>query len=78
MSLPEEFSDELQNLLANMLNIDPNERPTAEDVMEHMWMTMDVDDQEMVAMDPDVNVVNQVKSLIVELEKRAKAMGVGA
>lgn len=78
MSLPEEFSDELQNLLANMLNIDPNERPTAEDVMEHMWMTMDIDDQEMVAMDPDVNVVNQVKSLIVELEKRAKAMGVGA
>lgn len=61
---------ELQDLLANMLNVDPTERPTAEDVLQHPWMEIDQDYVDGASTDPDPTLVNVVNSVINDLEKR--------
>ncbi|KAK8858213.1 hypothetical protein M9Y10_013314 [Tritrichomonas musculus] len=72
ISLPEGISFELQNLLAYMLNIDPDERPTAEDVLQHPWMEIEPEEIDMRSTEPDMNLVNSVKQLVVELDKIAE------
>lgn len=72
ITLPEGISFDLQNLLANMLNIDPDERPTAEDVLQHPWMEGEPDEIDSTAAEPDMNLVKSVKSLLTDLENLSK------
>ena len=61
---------ELQDLISSMLTVDPSDRPTAEDVLQHPWMEMDEDTIEGGATDPDPQLVQLVKNVIVDLENR--------
>ncbi|OHT03742.1 CAMK family protein kinase [Tritrichomonas foetus] len=61
---------ELQDLIGCMLTVDPADRPTAEDILQHPWMEMDEDVIEGAAVDPDQQLVQLVKGVIVDLEKR--------
>lgn len=72
IALPEGISYELENLLSNMLNTDPNERPAATDILQHPWMEMDGVEFDPGVMEPDMNVVNLVRSLIEQLEQRVR------
>ncbi|KAH0788427.1 CAMK family protein kinase [Histomonas meleagridis] len=74
--LPEGISFELENLLFNMLNVDPNERPTADDILQHPWMEADDDNDdelELCNLEPDMGLVNMVQNMIQELDKIAGA-----
>ena len=72
ISLPDGISFELQNLLSNMLNTDPQERPSAEDILQHPWMELDPTESDIGNTEPDADLVNLVKSLIQKLEEKAK------
>ncbi|EAY10638.1 CAMK family protein kinase [Trichomonas vaginalis G3] len=71
IALPDGISYELQNLMANLLNVDPNERPTAAEVLEHPWFQNVVEDE---AVDPKPNtaIVNLVESFLSDLDRRRK------
>ena len=74
ITLPDGISSELENLLANMLNVDPDERPTSEEVMQHPWVEMGADDDPSMGNEPDPNLVNLVKSVIMKLEERMREL----
>ena len=63
-------SYDLQDLIENMLTVDPSERPTAEDILQHPWMEMDEDYIERPGAEPDQHLVELVKNVINDLEKR--------
>lgn len=67
---PDTMSFELLNLLQNMLTVDPEERPTADEVLEHPWLESAADDVDGLSTDPDPVLVGVVKSLINDLEKK--------
>lgn len=69
IALPDGISYELQNLMANLLNVDPNERPTAEEVLEHPWL-QDVAENEAVDPKPNTFIVNLVDSFLSDLDRR--------
>ena len=71
---PETMSFELINLLQNMLNIDPDERPTADEVLQHPWLEVEYQETDGSSTDPDPALVSSVKSLLAELDKKAAAM----
>lgn len=71
--LPEGLSFELENLLFNMLNVDPEERPTAEDILQHPWMELDDEEIDLSNTEPDITLINMVNNTIKELEKIAKS-----
>lgn len=73
ISLPDDMSFELQILLSNMLNVDPECRPTADDILQHPWMEGATVDCESGIAEPDMNLVNLVKSLIVKFESEAES-----
>ena len=73
VTLPDGISLELQNLLTHMLNIDPDERPSAMDVMQHPWMEM-ADDENDMGNEPDMNLISLVKSVITQLDKMAQEL----
>lgn len=67
VDIPEEISFELANLLTNMLNTDPDDRPSAEDILQHPWLDMEplnFDDN----IQPDKVIMDLAKSLINELK----------
>ena len=70
--LPDDLSFELENLLFNILNVDPNERPTAEDILQHPWMEAEDDDFDTINTEPDVGLVNMLNELCAEIEKKIK------
>ncbi|KAK8882758.1 hypothetical protein M9Y10_045399 [Tritrichomonas musculus] len=74
IDMPEDISYELQNLLSNMLNIDPLQRPTAESILQHPWFEGEEIDFPPESLEPDPNVVMLVQSLIDDLEKRKNAL----
>ena len=61
---------ELQDLIASMLTVDPGDRPSADDIMQHPWMEMDEDYNDGASTDPDPQLVQLVKNIIEDLEKR--------
>lgn len=73
IALPEGISNELENLLSNMLNTDPTARPSAADIMQHPWMELDPSATDEGLMEPDPNVISCVNSLIEQLEQRLNA-----
>jgi serine/threonine protein kinase len=57
------MSEELRDLLSQMLTVSADERPTADDVLNHPWF---LGSEDMFAFDgePDTNLVSMVESLI--------------
>ncbi|KAK8842571.1 hypothetical protein M9Y10_025429 [Tritrichomonas musculus] len=73
IEVPDGITYELQNLMTNMLNTDPNLRPSAEEILQHPWfegMEENIDPDSLV---PDDNVISLVDSLIAELQKKKQA-----
>ena len=69
ISLPDGISDQLQNLLGNMLNVDPEERPTADEILQHPWFA-DLNDPEEYDERPNNDIVNLVENLLHDLDMR--------
>ena len=67
--VPPSGSWELQELIGSMLTVDPDERPSASDVLQHPWMGSDQEDGGGIAGDPDPRIVQLVKEVIGHLEK---------
>ena len=59
---------ELQDLIGSMLIGDPEERPSASDVMQHPWMEAGAESDGQ-STDPDPQLVQRVVSLIQDLER---------
>lgn len=74
ITLPDGISFELQNLLANMLNVDPDSRPTAADILEHPWFMLDEEEPDFSSTEPDQSLIDLVKSVIADLDRRAAAL----
>lgn len=72
ISLPDGISYELQNLLGNMLNVDPEERPTAEEILQHPWFA-DLNDPEEYDEKPNNDIINLVENLLHDLDARREA-----
>jgi serine/threonine protein kinase len=70
VEMPEGISYELQNMLSNMLDTNPESRPTAKEVLEHPWFEGEEDESQRMDTTPDQNLVDQVQSLIENLEAR--------
>ena len=77
IDMPEDISYELQNLLTNMLNVDANQRPSADSILKHPWFEGEELDIPPESTEPDQNIVMLVQSLIEELENRKKAIEAG-
>ena len=62
----EGMSEDLKGLLSQMLTVDPDERPTARDVLDHPWVqnTDDPNDGD----EPDPNMVSFIESVISTLD----------
>lgn len=63
-------SYELQDLISNILTVDPADRPTADDILQHPWMEMDEEIVDDVGGEPDQQLVQLVKNVIADLEKK--------
>ncbi|KAK8887599.1 hypothetical protein M9Y10_038650 [Tritrichomonas musculus] len=72
VEIPDGITFELQNLLSNLLNNDPEMRPSAEEIINHPWFEGMEETIDSDALVPDGNLVSLVDSLIVELQKRKK------
>jgi len=69
---PDTISFELLNLLENMLNVDPEERPQAHEIMDHPWMKMNTQEMEDAPPIIDQCLIETVKNVITVLDKRRK------
>lgn len=74
IEIPDGITFELQNLMTNMLNIDPDLRPSAEEILQHPWFEGRVETIDPDILVPDENVVSLVSSLIDELTKKKAEM----
>lgn len=70
IEIPDGITFELQNLLTNMLNNDPDLRPNADEILQHPWFEGMEEELDPETLIPDGNLVSLVDSLIVELQKR--------
>jgi serine/threonine protein kinase len=70
IEMPEGISYELQNMLSNMLDTNPDNRPTAKELLEHPWFEGQEGDSVNVSAEPDQDLVDQVESLIENLDAR--------
>jgi len=73
IELPEGISFHLQNLIGNLLNVDPEERPSAEDVLMHPWFE-GTEIAESEDNEPDPDIIGLVESLIQVLEEQRQAL----
>ena len=73
IEIPDDATFELQNLMTNMLNTDPDLRPTAEEILQHPWFEGQEEDIDPDSLIPDENVISLVSSLIQELKKRKES-----
>lgn len=69
---PEGMSLSLQNLLTYMLNLDPDERPSAEEILQHPWMEEDSTYINCEPLEPDPKLEASIRKLIEQLESRHK------
>lgn len=70
IDMPDGISFELTNLISEMLEIDPELRPTAKQILEHQWFEGEVDETAGVNTDPDPELVQKVESLIKLLNEK--------
>ena len=70
VALPKNISPELQNLLGNLLNVDSDERPTADEVLEHPWLADAQEDMCGYELPPNQDISNLVDVLLSNLEER--------
>lgn len=70
---PDDISLELLNLLQNMLNVDPDERPTSEEILQHPWFE-DKQASFESPLEPDERLIKTVYSVITELDRRVAKM----
>lgn len=61
---------EVRDLIESMLTVDPDERPSAADVLQHPWMEGCADMGDGQSTDPDEQLVQRVQSIITELEAK--------
>lgn len=69
VDLPDGISTDLQSLLSSILVIDADERPSAEDILQHPWFD-GMDESEDEDSEPDQNVIHLVETLINDLDER--------
>lgn len=62
-------SELLRDLLSQMLSIDPEYRPDAEEILNHPWLAIAGDAEEPYVPEPNQNLINTVNSLIDSLGK---------
>ncbi|KAK8889837.1 hypothetical protein M9Y10_034591 [Tritrichomonas musculus] len=60
---------QLQDLVMSMLTVNPEERPTADDILQHPWMEMDQDYLNGESTDPDPQLIQLIQNIIDEMEK---------
>lgn len=73
IEMPDGISFTLNNLLINMLNLDPEERPSAKDILEHPWLEGEIDEFAGCSTQPEQSIVDLVESLLADLEARKAA-----
>ena len=61
---------ELEELLGAMLTLEPDERPTADEILQHPWVMEGADPGTGQELSPDPRVVQVVTQVITELEQR--------
>jgi serine/threonine protein kinase len=69
INFPDTFSFELVELLQYMMALDPSDRPTADQILQHSWLNPADDVTIRCNMDPDQTVVGLVDSAIRVIEK---------
>lgn len=67
INMPDGISFELMNLISEMLEVDPELRPTAKQILEHQWFEGEVDETAGINTDPDPDLVQKVESVIKHL-----------
>ena len=72
ISMPDDCSYELQNLLSNILEQDPELRPTAREILAHPWLEGEEDEALGMDTEPDHALVEKVESLIAQLDARKR------
>jgi serine/threonine protein kinase len=70
IDMPEEISYQLENMLSNMLDLDPDMRPTAKDLLDHPWFEGEEDVASGISTDPDPALIERVNSLLTALDVR--------
>ena len=65
----ERQSELLKDLLSQMLSVDPEYRPDAEEILLHPFLAISGDTDEPEIPEPDPNLISLVNSLISNLEK---------
>jgi serine/threonine protein kinase len=73
ITLPDGISYELQNLLGNLLNIEPDERPTAEEVLQHPWFD-DCQETEQHGMKADSDIIHLVETVLHDLDQKREML----
>lgn len=68
--MPDGVSFELQNLLCNMLEQDPEARPTASEILEHPWLEGEDGTAVGVDTEPDQALVEKVDAVLRMLEAK--------
>lgn len=73
--MPDEVSFELQNLLCNMLEQDPEARPTAAEILEHPWFEGEEGDTIGLNTEPDQALVEKVEAVLKMLDVKCAEFG---
>lgn len=60
---------QFQDLVMSMLTVDPEERPTADDILQHPWMEMDQDYEDGESTDPDSQLIQLIQNIINDFEQ---------
>lgn len=63
-------SDILQDLLSQMLSIEPDFRPDADEILNHAWLEMMAGDQIIDSPEPNQRIISTVNSLINDIENK--------
>lgn len=63
-------SEMLQDLLSQMLSVEPDFRPDAEEILEHPWLQMMTEGENIDAPEPNQKIILTVNSLINDMENK--------
>ncbi|KAL1552932.1 non-specific serine/threonine protein kinase [Salvia divinorum] len=64
------ISSSVKHLITSLLNVDPSRRPTAQEILEHPWVTGDLAKQDQM----DAEIVSRLQSFNARRKFRAAAM----
>ncbi|EAY14228.1 CAMK family protein kinase [Trichomonas vaginalis G3] len=63
-------SEMLQDLLSQMLSIEPDFRPDADEILNHPWLEMMAPDENIDAPEPNQKIIFTVNSLINDIDNK--------